>query len=392
MILSSIPRRFHRWVDDAGWQRPVLDQAAGLVRRGPRPVVDRARPPEPTAARTATVSVIVPCYCYGHFLQDSVGSALAQSGVEVEVIVVDDASPDHSGAVADALAAADERVTVVHNQQNLGHVLTFNRGYERASGEFVVRLDADDLLTPGSLSRAVALFDAFPSVGLVYGHPRHFTSAIPPQAQIGEVSWTVWSGHDWIRERCELGVNCITTPEAMVRGSVMREVGPLNTRLRFAQDMEMWLRVAAVADVGRVNGADQALHRDHDASMSSNEGAGILVDLVERRTAFSELIRQMGERLPDPQSLDRTWRTVLAEEALGHVAYEQARRRLSVDEAAAARRFAIETIGPDNATSTSRRIDAHLSAAPGRVPAAARVVRQRVKDELHYLRWSRTGI
>ena len=62
-------------------------------------------------------------------------------------------------------------------------VATFNDGAKTATGEFLVRLDADDLLTPGSLARATQLARAYPSVGLVYGHPIHFSTESLPESR-----------------------------------------------------------------------------------------------------------------------------------------------------------------------------------------------------------------
>ena len=103
-------------------------------------------------------------------------SALTQEGVGVEVIIVDDASIDESVQVASDLAAADSRVSLLTHHSNRP-VDTFNHGLERVRSDYLVRLDADDLLTPGSLLRSVALAQAYPRVGLVYGHPVHFTEA-----------------------------------------------------------------------------------------------------------------------------------------------------------------------------------------------------------------------
>lgn len=233
------------------------------------------------------VSVIIPCFNYERFLPGSVGSALSQDGVETEVIIVDDASTDHSADIAERYARQDPRVTVIRHGSNVGHIDTFNDGLAAATGEFIVRLDADDLLTPGSLARAVALLDAFPSVGLVYGHPKHFTTGMPPSACTRIRGWRVWSGEEWVADRCRKGANCITTPEVMVRGSVMLSVGGLSTRLHLAEDMEMWLRVAAVSDVGRVEGPDQAFHRDHPASMTA--AIDQLTDLRARANVFDVL-------------------------------------------------------------------------------------------------------
>lgn len=391
----SVPRRLHAWVEDLDWERPYVDRAARLVDRGGlAPRLDHVPPALLRPTRPVAVSVVVPCYNYGRFLPQAVTSALDQGDatLAVEVVVVDDASTDDSAAVAERLAAADPRVRLVRNPENLGHVRTFNRGLEETSGDHVVRLDADDLLTPGSLARAAALLQAHPEVGLVYGHPRHFVTADPPRPRHGRVTWSVWDGHAWVRERCRLGVNCLTTPEAVVRASVLREVGGLNTALRYAQDMEMWLRVAAVSDVARVNDVDQALHRDHDASMSVNEGAGALTDLRERRQVFAELLRVMGGVFERPQELDRQWRRTLAGEALARAAHEWDRGRFDPYFHADLRSFALSTWGGREVRDAWRALDRRVLRPPVPVAADLRVAHRRLRDELSYLRWCRTGV
>ena len=129
--------------------------------------------------RIPRVSVVIPCYNYGRYLPDAVASALGQVGVDVDVLIVDDASPDGSAEVAGRLAAGDPRITVVRHEVNRGHIQTYNDGLDRTTGEFVVLLSADDLLAPGALSRATALMDCNPSVGFVYGLPQAFTD-VPP--------------------------------------------------------------------------------------------------------------------------------------------------------------------------------------------------------------------
>ncbi|WP_250280018.1 glycosyltransferase, partial [Frankia sp. Cppng1_Ct_nod] len=104
----------------------------------------------------------------------SVGSALDQPGVATDVVIVDDASDDDSASVAVSLAAADSRVGVLTRRANGGPVAAFNDGLAKAQGEYLVRLDADDLLTPGSLARSLALLEANPWVGMAYGRPLHF--------------------------------------------------------------------------------------------------------------------------------------------------------------------------------------------------------------------------
>jgi hypothetical protein len=354
--------------------------------------------PTPPADRRPLVSVIIPCYNYARFLPESVGSSLSQEDVDVEVIVVDDASKDDSAAVASAFAAQDPRVRLVRHTTNTGHVVAFNDGYAEATGEFIVRLDADDLLTPGSLSRAVALFDAYPSVGLVYGHPNHFETETPPAPNLDLRGWTIWSGADWIAERCRKGFNCITTPEAIIRGSVMKSIGGLDTRLRFAQDMEMWLRTAAVSDVGHVDGPDQALHRDHATSMSVTDGAGELTDMTERRTVFEVLFEGPGGKLPGAAGMLETVRKQIASEAItrAYHAYDrgQAQQRekdIEIFIAFARETYAdVESLPAWRALQWRQRIGPRLS--PLTPPFVASAVLRRLKRDADYRDWVRTGV
>jgi hypothetical protein len=355
-----------------------------------------ASPPAgPAADRVPTVSVVIPCYNYGEFLPSSIGSALDQVGVRPEVIVVDDASTDGSAAVAEQYASVDERVRVVRHRANRGHVVTFNDGLAVATGEFVVRLDADDLLTPGSLARAVALFDAYPSVGLVYGHPRHFVGA-PPAPRSELRSWSVWAGEDWVALRCRTGVNCITTPEAMVRRSVLDVIGPLSTALSFAQDMEMWLRVASVSDVGRVDGPDQALHRDHPASMSATTGSGRILDLEERRTVFEVLFSGFGGALADAAQLHERARRALAAEALVHAYRAYDRGRTATEPVEQLIDFALATYARTKelpqwrALQRRRRVGARLAPYyPVFIGSAAHRRFQYIRE---HRAWARTGL
>jgi hypothetical protein len=352
---------------------------------------------ELTKGRMPKVSVIIPCYNHGHFLPDSIGSALAQEGVGSEVIVVDDASTDDSATVAQRFAEADSRVAVLRHQKNTHHVIAFNDGYAAATGEFIVRLDADDMLTPGSLARSVALFDAFPSVGLVYGHPCHFTTKVPPVPRVGPPrSWSIWPGADWVAERCRRGCNVITTPEVVIRASVMKQIGPLSLRLKFAQDMEMWLRTATVSDVGRVDGPDQALHRDYATSMSQTAGAGHMLDIRERREVFATLFDGPGGQLLFADELHETAKRTLAAEALEEAcrAYDRGRTR-SVDVDAYVE-FALETYAGAKNLPEWRALERRRSVGPAAAPYTPifypRIIRRGLRYRFGYWRWTKTGL
>src|SRR5262245_21627849 len=100
---------------------------------------------------TTTVSVIIPCYNGAAFLRETVQSAVAQTHVPLEVIVVDDGSTDDSAAIADSFGPP---VRVIR-QKNQGESVARNQGVAASSGEYLMFLDADDLLAPNALATLI---------------------------------------------------------------------------------------------------------------------------------------------------------------------------------------------------------------------------------------------
>src|SRR5262245_37190836 len=142
----------------------------------------------------SSVSVVIPCYKYGNFLEECAESVLDdQPGVDVRVLIIDDASPDDSAEVAQKIAARDPRVEVVAHSTNRGNIATFNEGLmEWADGDYCMLLSADDRLTPGALRRATELLDANSSVGFVYGHALWCVEGAPvPTARTTTRGWSV---------------------------------------------------------------------------------------------------------------------------------------------------------------------------------------------------------
>ncbi len=278
----------------------------------------------------SSVSVVIPCYKYGHFLRDCVASALDdQPGVDVRVLVIDDASPDGSAEVAREIAAKDPRVEVHVHPVNRGHVATYNEGLlEWADGDYSVLLSADDRLVPGSLRRAADLLDTHPEVGFAYGHPVHFQQDSPPVAARTKVTgWSVWPGHWWLERRFREANGCITSPEVVVRTSMQKRVGGYDPDLPHTCDIEMWMRLAAHGDVGYVRGVDQAFYRVHGQNMSKSRTP--LVNLRQRRLAYEAVLERCGDAIPDAARLSQTVHRRLAREALRHAARAYDRGRTS---------------------------------------------------------------
>ncbi|HWY89925.1 MAG TPA: glycosyltransferase family A protein [Solirubrobacteraceae bacterium] len=265
---------------------------------------------------TPTVSVIVPCFNYGHVLEECVASVLAQEGVDVRLLIVDDRSTDDSAEVGRRLAARDERIEFRHHRENAGLIATANEGLGWARGDFVLLLSADDLLVPGALRRAATVMDRHPNVGLVYGRAIRASEDPPSARVVGRWRATkVWSGADWIRTRCRSGHNCIASPEAVVRLSVQRAVGGYDANCHHTSDLNMWLRIAAVADIAHIRGTPQAIYRVHAGSMWRSQ-EGPMDDLRERRAAFDAFFAACASKLESPEPLRALAARTLARQAL----------------------------------------------------------------------------
>ena len=100
------------------------------------------------------VSVIVPVYKVERYLRDCLDSIVAQTYSNLEIILVDDGSPDGCPAICDAYAMGDDRVRVVH-KENGGVSSARNAGLDIACGKYVVFVDSDDLIAPGMIETLV---------------------------------------------------------------------------------------------------------------------------------------------------------------------------------------------------------------------------------------------
>jgi hypothetical protein len=266
-----------------------------------------------------TVDVVIPCYKYARYLRECVQSVLSQSAVTVRVLVIDDASPDDTAQVGQALAASDSRVEFRRHAVNKGHIATYNEGIEWASADYMLILSADDYLLPGSLSRAVRLMDAHPEVGFVFGKAIEIDDhGTPPgpTSMTDEAQWRVLTGLEFID--LNGSGNIVPTPTAVVRAQLQKRVGGYRAELPHSGDMEMWLRLAAHASVGIV-GAFQAVYRRHRCNMSLAyyRTEGSLPDLQARKAALDFFFQTCGSVAPDTEQLRRRLFWALSCEAIG---------------------------------------------------------------------------
>jgi Glycosyl transferase family 2 len=340
----------------------------------------------------STVQVIIPCYNYGRYLRSCVASALSQEGVDVSVLIIDDCSSDNSIDICRALMSEDRRVSFIHHEVNKGHIATYNEGLKLASSDYLVLLSADDLLTPGALQRAADLMDRNPEVGLVYGHALTFQDEAPSAVRTRVSGWTIWSGAEWIERMCRTGRNFIMCPEVVMRTSIQHRIGGYTAELPHSGDMEMWLRAAAVSDVGRIRGADQACYRTHPLSMQRTIHAGLLFDLKGRFDAFQSAFNKEAGLLPEAERLFTEAKCALSRTAIRH-ALQSIRCGVKLDEPLDAyEQFAIALDPGVVRTREWRAFERNRRRAQGwlRILLARQIAD--VRGRLVWRQWRRSGV
>jgi GT2 family glycosyltransferase len=262
----------------------------------------------------SSVDIVVPCFGYGHFLRECVESALRQTGPELRVLIIDDASPDKTVEVAEELVCSDPRVDFRRHTSNQGLIATANEGIAWARADYMLLLSADDYLLPDSLSRSVDLMDNHPFAAFVFGRAVVLN-------QLGERSrhstgvgaeTHILSGPEFIA--LNRAQNMVRSPTVVVRTSLQKELGGYLPDLPHTSDMEMWLRLAAHGDVG-VIAADQAVYRLHSANMSA--GYSPEQDLLQRKAAIEHFLKSGASKLTSSDDLRAWFNRQLALDAIG---------------------------------------------------------------------------
>jgi glycosyltransferase involved in cell wall biosynthesis len=208
-----------------------------------------------------TVSVVIPAYNCGVDLEKTLANALEQTGVSLEIVVVDNSTDESCKRYADY---ADRRVRYVFRQPP-GVAPARNLGIQLSTGAYVAFLDADDAWLPNKLSAQAALFEKYPDAGLVFTDTMMCSDEeVFRPALYSDVlqEWSLEHRTELPESYCGdmyarlLKNNCMHTSSVMVRRKVFEQVGLFDERVqvvKIAEDYDLWLRIAKQYPVGFVD-------------------------------------------------------------------------------------------------------------------------------------------
>lgn len=191
---------------------------------------------------TAKVTVLMPVYNTAAYLKQAIDSILAQTFTDFEFLIIDDASTD--GSVDIIKAYADPRIQLIQKPENTGYTNSLNMGLNLAKGEYIARMDSDDISLPNRFARQVAFMDAHPEVG-VCGTLVEFIGAREGIEEKETESHRI--------KNILFRTNQFCHPSIFIRTSVLRENNLyFDPALEPAEDYAFWVRLSRVSDLRNI--------------------------------------------------------------------------------------------------------------------------------------------
>jgi len=211
--------------------------------------------------RSVIISVLMPVYNAQKYIKVALESILNQTFTDFEFIIINDGSSDESLKIIEGYALQDARIKVV-NRENKGLIKTLNEGLKLAKGKYIARMDADDISLPLRFERQLQYLEEH-SDCIAVGT---FATLIDSD---GDVIGPMGSlqRHSEIDDAHLNGKGgAIVHPSAMFRRKVVLEAGGYLDDFAYAEDLELWLRLA---EVGKLANIPEALflYRQHLGSI-----------------------------------------------------------------------------------------------------------------------------
>lgn len=187
------------------------------------------------------ISVVMPAYNAEKYIKEAIDSILAQTFSDFEFIIIDDGSSDDTVDIIKSYK--DDRIVFLQNERNMGVAATLNRGLEIASGEYIARMDADDISLPDRLKKQKDYMDNHPKCAVCGSGIECFGA----MAQKRLFSQT----HDALKVDLLFGC-CLAHPSVMMRKDVIKSLGGYDLEYNGVEDYELWCRVADTSNLASI--------------------------------------------------------------------------------------------------------------------------------------------
>lgn len=192
------------------------------------------------------VTVLMAVYNGECYIQEAIGSILSQTFDDFEFLIINDGSTDSTRKII--CSYNDPRIRLVDNDQNFGLTRSLNNGLKLAEGEFIARIDADDVSDSERLAKQVAFLETHPDVALVGTWYKEIDAQGKPISD-GNLPC------DYTQIRWHLLFYCPFVHSAVMlrKSPVLEKIGFYNEALSYSMDYELWLRIARELPVANLD-------------------------------------------------------------------------------------------------------------------------------------------
>lgn len=241
------------------------------------------------------ITVVMSVYNNAGYVEKAIDSILAQTFRDFEFIIINDGSTDGSVEILDRYAAQDNRIKLVH-QSNAGLVAALNTGISLARGDFIARMDGDDISLADRFQKQVDFLDAHPDIGAVGSWVTVIDEQGEPRAGGPDNPTDPWQ----LRDNLAKGTP-ILHPTAMMRRALVQQIGGYRAVYTHCEDYDLWLRFSEISSLANVP-ERLLLYRFYGGQVSRKHAVSQTLGTAIAYAAYEE--RRAGR--PDPtMSLDQ---------------------------------------------------------------------------------------
>jgi glycosyltransferase involved in cell wall biosynthesis len=231
------------------------------------------------------VTVLMPGYNGEKYLNDSIESILKQTYTDFELLIIDDASEDNSKKIINSYN--DNRIKLISNNVNLGLIKSLNNGLKLARGEYIARMDTDDISHPERLERQVKYLDEHPDIGIC--------GTWVQTTGILKHTWRFPIEHDEIRATLFIK-NSIAHPSVMMRKDLLiKNHLYYDEHYRHVEDYELWVRSSRLIHLSNIGEVllNYRLHKGQVGKIYCNEQRSLEISCLQLDNLGLKLDSQM---------------------------------------------------------------------------------------------------
>lgn len=210
------------------------------------------------------VSILMPCYNVEKYVEESLNSILNQTYRNMEIVVINDCSTDSTGEILERMAQQDSRIRLISNEENLKLIKTLNKGIKLCKGDYIARMDADDISLPARIEKEVRFLESHKDHDIVSTQFYAFRSENP-----GKRDRHYSPLHDNELRAYLLFKSGICHPAVMIRKRVFTELGlSFGEEYLHVEDYALWSEAIYKTKIANLSEA-LLLYRVHKHQVSS---------------------------------------------------------------------------------------------------------------------------